>query len=353
MRKPGGVEVVQEDDFASPRLEPADVLILANVTAPTQEQATRLARLVRGGTGLMIFTGAKLDVGLYNDLLYRQGERLLPCLLKAQVDGEIHGLFVEPVRPSPLEKLLELRPSALERVTARQIMAVDEGSEPGKVRVLARWNDAPQSPAVIERVVGDGRVLLWTTTADRAGNDWPVEPSFVLAIREAVRGTARPTPLTNTVSTGDHPRRVIRSSQQVSNVALKAPGSEEPVALSAEPLESKGADDLGLGPAVAIRLPDTRRAGLYRVTWDEGPLGTQQDVFAANHDARESALERISEKELRGFLSPLTPEITSVRGEGIDSFSASGQEVWRPLAWGLLGLLVAEPLLASWVGRSR
>jgi hypothetical protein len=42
-----------------------------------------------------------------------------------------------------------------------------------------------------------------------------------------------------------------------------------------------------------------------------------------------------------------------VRGEGIDAFSAAGHEVWHQLAWGLLGLLIAEPILASWVGRSR
>jgi hypothetical protein len=345
------VEVVQEDDFLSPRLEPADVLVLANVAAPTQEQASRLAHLVRGGMGLMIFTGAKLDVGLYNELLYRSGERLLPCSLKAQVDAEVRGLFVEPVRPSPIEALLELKPSALERVTARQVMAVDEGSEPEKVRVLARWNDAARSPAVIERVVGNGRVLLWTTTADRAGNDWPVEPSFVLAIREAVRGTARPTPLANTVLAGDRPRRVVRSSYQVSSVKLTPPGPGEPQDLAAVPLEGKGPDDLG--PALAIDLPDTRRAGLYRLAWDEGPLGTQQDLFAANPDPRESALERIGEKDLRGMLQPLKLEVASLRGEGIDAFSPTGREVWRQLAWGLLGLLIAEPVLASWVGRSR
>ena len=48
-------------------------MVLANVAAPTPEQAERLGRLVREGMGLMIFTGAKLDAGLYNDLLYRQG----------------------------------------------------------------------------------------------------------------------------------------------------------------------------------------------------------------------------------------------------------------------------------------
>lgn len=347
------VEVVKEDDFASPRLEPADVLVLANVAAPTPEQADRLARLVRGGMGLMIFTGSKLDTGLYNDLLYREGDRVLPYRLKAQVDGEVHGLFVEPVRPSPIEKLLELKPSALERVAARQIMGVNEGSEPqaGPVRVLARWNDVGRSPAVVERVVGDGRVLLWTTTADRAGNDWPVEPSFVLAVREAVRGTARPTSLSNTVSAGERLNRVVRSSQQVSNVRVTPPGTGEPRALTAVPVEERVKDDHG--PAVAIDIPDTRRAGLYRLAWDEGPLGTQQDLFAANPDRRETRLDRIEPKELKALLLPLKVEYASARGDGIDAFSVTGQEVWHQAAWGLLALLILEPIVATWVGRSR
>jgi hypothetical protein len=345
------VETVQEDDFLSPRLEPADVLVMANVASPTREQAARLTALVRGGMGLMMFTGGKLDVGLYNDEFYRAGERLLPYPMKALADAEIRGVVVEPVRPSPIEKLLELKPSALERVTARQIMLLDEETDPGRVRVLARWNDASRSPALIERVVGEGRVLLWTTTADRAGTDWPVEPSFVLAVREAVRGVARPTPLTNTVTAGDRPRRLIRSSQPVANVRQTPPGSGEPVALSAAPVEDKQANELG--PLLAIDVPDTCRAGLYRLAWDEGSLGTQNDLFAANPDSRESALDRIGEQDLKAMLAPLDPEIIAVRGDSVDSFAANGQELWHSLAWWLLGLLAAEPILASWVGRSR
>ncbi len=79
------VEVVPDKTSSRQRLEPADVLVLANVAAPTPEQAERLGRLVKAGMGLMIFTGAKLDVGLYNDLLYRADGRLLP--LRAQEPG--------------------------------------------------------------------------------------------------------------------------------------------------------------------------------------------------------------------------------------------------------------------------
>ena len=45
------VEVVPEQDFLSPRLDPADVLVLANVAAPTLEQAERLGSLVKRGHG--------------------------------------------------------------------------------------------------------------------------------------------------------------------------------------------------------------------------------------------------------------------------------------------------------------
>jgi hypothetical protein len=346
------VEVVQEEDFLSPRLEPADVIVLANVAAPTVEQARRLGGLVRGGMGLLIFTGGKLDTGLYNERLFRSGEPLLPSPLKAQVDEAIRGLVVEPVRPSPIERLLELKASALERVPVRQFMRVEEpGGEAGTARVLARWNDPARSPAVLERVVGEGRVLLWTTTADRAGNDWPIEPSFVMAVREAVRGTSRPTSWSHTVTAGEAPRRVVHSNHQVGNVRLTPPGGGEPRALTAVVLEDRGSADPA--PASAIDLPDTRRAGLYRVAWDEGPLGTQGDLFAVNPDPRESALERIATPDLKGLLAPLDVEVTAARGDGTDAPTATGREVWHEMAWGLLGLLILEPILASWLGRSR
>jgi hypothetical protein len=346
------VEVAQEENFLSQRLEPADVIVLANVAAPTAEQARTLARLVREGTGLMIFTGGKLDTGLYNQRLLRTGEPILPVPLKAQLDEAFRGIVVEPVRPSPIEKLLELKASALERVPVRQIMAVEEPpASSGAVRVLARWNDPPRSPAVIERVVGEGRVLLWTTTADRAGNDWPVEPSFVLAVREAVRGTARPTSWAHTVTAGERPRRVVHSSHQLANVRLASPAGGEPKALAAVPVDDRASGDTT--PAVAIDLPDTRKAGLYRVSWDEGPLGPQRDLIASNPDPRESALDRLGQADLKKLLAPLAVEVAVARGDGQDASPATGREIWHEMAWVLLALLILEPIVASWVGRSR
>ena len=343
------IETIQEENFLRPGLETPDVLILANVASPTVEQARKLEQLVREGMGLMIFTGGRVDAGLYNERLYRSGQPLLPFPLKSQLDEQVRGLTVEPVRPSPIEKLLELKASALERVSVRQFMALESSaSSTDDVRILATWNDPGRSPAIVERIVGSGRVLLWTTTADRAGNDWPIEPSFVLAIREAVRGIARPSSSTHTVTAGERPTRIVHSSHQLTNVRLMGPGAGEPKALTSAAIEDRNSGDTT--PAWEITIPDTRQAGLYRVAWDEGSLGAQQDVYASNPDARESDLGRISAADLKALLAPLRVEVAAARG---DAFSSTGRETWREMAWVLVALLIIEPVLASWVGRSR
>jgi hypothetical protein len=166
-----------------------------------------------------------------------------------------------------------------------------------------------------------------------------------------VRGTSRPTAWNHTVTAGERPRRVVHSSHQLANVRLTPPGGGEPKALTATSVEDKESGDTT--PAWAIDVPDTRRAGLYRVSWEEGPLGVQQDVYASNPDTRESSLEKLNASELKAMLTPLKVEVAAARGDGTDVFAATGREVWHEAAWALLALLIIEPILACWVGRSR
>ena len=74
------VEVVPEQDFLSPRLETARRARPGQRRRPdTPSRPSGSASWSSAGMGLMIFTGAKLDVGLYNDLLYR-AERPAPAV---------------------------------------------------------------------------------------------------------------------------------------------------------------------------------------------------------------------------------------------------------------------------------
>src|SRR5690606_19802297 len=117
----------------------------------------------------------------------------------------------------------------------------------------------------------------------------------------------------------------------------------------AVPQPDDPADDRG--PSARIEVADTRRAGVYRVSWEEGPLGAREDVFAANPDPRESLLERIAADEVRRLLRPLDVEVVEARG--VESIGPVGREIWRDLAAALLVLLVVEAAFAAWVSRSR
>ena len=92
---------------------------------------------------------------------------------------------------------------------------------------------------------------------------------------------------------------------------------------------------------------------MYRLAWDDGPLGNQQDSYAANPDPRESSLERIGASDLKKMFDPLDVEVIVARTDDASLLSPIGREIWRELAAGLLVLLIGESIFATWAGRSR
>ena len=115
-------------------------------------------------------------------MLYNDGEGVLPLRLERISETPCTGLLLEPAEPSPLDALRRLKPAALARISAKRFIVMEPSQETHPdVRVLARWNDSEHSPAVVEKRVGRGRVLLWTVTADRAWSGWPVDPTYLLA----------------------------------------------------------------------------------------------------------------------------------------------------------------------------
>ncbi len=154
----------------------------------------------------------------------------------------------------------------------------------------------------------------------------------------------------NTVNAGERMGRLVQTSHQLSNIRVSSPGGGEPEALTALPSEDSSSKE---APSFKITVPDTRRGGVYRLSWDEGAAGSQQDIFAANPDPRESELERIEAPELKSFMAPLEIEIIRARNDEGNMFSSTGREIWHDLAIALLALLVLETIVATWVGRSR
>ena len=363
------MQLTTDAEWSGGGLGSPDLIVLGNVASIAPEQADELARLVEGGAGAMIFLGEQVaDPSSYNQSLYRGGEGPLPAPLDVWSEEEVNGLLVEQGEAGPLDALLQINPTELERIKVRRFYQVQLPDEtPPGVRVLARWNNAAASPAVLERVYGRGRLLLWTVTADRAWSDWPTEPSYVMAVLEAVKAIARADDTGQDGLAGDAIRRAVAEERTVTDAVVEAPAFDSPQPLKLEAAESAaGSATEATSPAlpqsavpqnavpknIVLAFSDTRRAGLYELSWKESPGGPSVAAYAVNPDRRETALARIEPEALKALWGSLPVEVISGAG-GEEGIAVRGVEIWRNLALCLLGLMAFEACFATWAGRQR
>ena len=149
-----------------PKLSDYDAVVLANVADVAKPDAEQLASFVRGGGGLLVFTGdrvtakscstltdAGLTVGEIGDTKVTND---LPWRL-TQFDGK-HPIF-EPLSDPQHGDLRRLIFAAYTKVTAAP-----------ETTVLAQFST--DDPAVMERRIGDGMMLWVTTSCGRDWSDW-------------------------------------------------------------------------------------------------------------------------------------------------------------------------------------
>src|SRR5262249_11986949 len=151
-------------------------------------------------------------------VLYRQGAGLLPGPIDTVEDQALTGLTLDDEQSAgPLAALKQLNPAMLSHIAVRKFMRFNLPAElPRGVRIAARWNDTAASPAAIEKAVGNGRVLVWTVSADKTWSDWPSDPTYVLAMREAAKSLVQNTARTHNVTAGEPIRRPVAATHEIS-----------------------------------------------------------------------------------------------------------------------------------------
>ncbi|MFW5968764.1 MAG: BatA domain-containing protein, partial [Persicimonas sp.] len=192
----GGLERREVGDY--------DVVVLANVSSVSDEEAGKLAGFVERGGGLFISMGDQVDTEAWN----RSMKELLPKPLRnvkqlAETDDPDAPVKVARLgsgnRDHPVFRLFDMPGgSTLKSVQVFSYMLLDP-SESEETREVIAFDD--KAPALLERKVGDGRVMMLTTTLDREWTDFPVRTAFLpmmrrsmeyLARRASARGADRP-----------------------------------------------------------------------------------------------------------------------------------------------------------------
>jgi hypothetical protein len=224
--------LVDAEAFPREDLSRYDVVFLLNVRSVGT--AAELTRFVERGGGLFLAMGDQVDPEEWTKEL----EALLPMPLHvvktATRSGAARGepaegragaaRFAEVAWDHPALSVFtgDAREGFLGVRTSRYVLAKPRASGDRSARVLASFDDG--APALVESRVGKGRVLLFTSTADRDWTDWPIRTSFLPAMQRFAGWLAGGLDDRKEATVAVGEARTVRLDEGESLVALVGPG---------------------------------------------------------------------------------------------------------------------------------
>ena len=339
-------ETLEETDF-----EPFDMVWLCNVQSPSAATSKRLERFVAAGGGLAIFCGAVVDAPRYNELLWRDGQGLLPAAL-----GEVAG---DPDRPA--KGFLALKDHPLcdgvsevfdlllgNVVQVKRYLTIAEDKNRGAA-VVARIKDAEGAPLLVTKTFGSGggEVSLFAITADNFWSTLPSTDLFVVVVNQLHRSSARRQDTTGQNLTPDGTWRLsLDQATHRLDVTLRAlTGDDERTFTATEPQPQAPA-------MLTVPMTDLRNLGAYEIELGRHDGQPDKRLLARNAPIAESRLVGLPDNAFqRLYPQELHDRVTFVR-EDVGKGNEGGEgEVWPLLAALLLVGLLLESLLAWRFGR--
>ena len=146
----------------------------------------------------------------------------------------------------------------------------------GRRRVIVRLGD--QTPLLLEKRIGEGRVVLLTSGLDNLTNDFPLHPAFVPFIEQTARYLAG--------SERQGGARPVDAYLELRNAKEQAQGVEV--------TDPEGKRPLTLGEAASAQSFQLTEAGYYQLRLANG----RQDEVGVNPDPKESNLDVIPDDVL-------------------------------------------------------
>jgi hypothetical protein len=256
------------DTLSDDDLRRASVVLLNDIIVPAA-LGRRLQRFVEGGGGLFVAVGSRAT--------WTQDADILPAVLQAPVDrtrgdaariGALeygHPVF-EPFRA----------PRSGDFAAAR-IYGYRTVMPAADAQVLARFDGG--APALLERRVGMGRVLLWASTLDLSWNDFPLKPVYLPFVHRAARHLASYTEPAPWLTVGQVLDTSLGSAPQTASGVVLTPSGRRVA------IDEEGAE--------VIELTEQ---GFYELRGQSAD--TVNAVVASNVDTAESDLTAMDPKEI-------------------------------------------------------
>ena len=310
-----------------------DIVVLANVPDLRDAQARALLSFVRQGGGLMVFLGDQAGARLLNARMAIGEDCLLPARLTEPIEvpaGSDSAFTLDVVDPShPLGRFLGRLPKPL--IAEAQIRKLFGTELLAGARVILRAAGA-NAPLLIEKPLGRGHVLLYTSSADRDWGSVAIHPAYLIFLHEAVTYLTRRAH-ERQFTVGEPLAVAVPSQAAGEQFVLHAPDGE---VTSIQAVETAG------GRIARCGLPEV--PGFYRLAYEQGadPL-----MMAVNVAPTESDVQALTAEDLADAVADMPIRVLA----GDDLFAEvtqgrTGLEMWRVLMVLALAVLCLEALLA-------
>lgn len=311
------MESVSADQAASVLPSKYAFVVLSDVASLPLSFENDLARYVRGGGGVLIAAGTSVgrlariplfDAGVAGANYYSNGP-----------GGFLTVGDVDPSHPS-LAKAGRLSDAKF-----YYAVRVDGAGS----QVVARLTDG--TPLLLDKKIGEGRVLLLASGLDNVTNDFPLHPDFVPFVEQTafyLSGSERP-----------GGSQIVGSYMQLRTAKERA--------VSVEVIDPQGRRPLSLQEAATAQTYQLNDAGFYEVRLANG----RQDVVGVNADRRESDLAVMSQDALSLWAGKpgahggpaATAEVASAAAPAPQKFNA--HSLW----WYVMLFVLLAAIVESWV----
>jgi hypothetical protein len=294
------VDSVSDDDLRR------SAVVVLNDVAVGAGLARRLARFVEQGGGLFVAAGPRAswpaDVDLLPGTIGNPVDRTRGDAARVGALEYAHPLF-EPFRAPRSGNFATIPVYGYRSVTAG----------PG-TQVLAKFDGT--APAVVERRVGSGRVVLWASTLDTAWSDLPTRGVFLPFVHQSMRflsGYSEPRPWLGVGQVLDASTGALSKGDVGQRVVLTPSGRRVP-------LQDEGSDVMEL-----------TEQGFYELRGE----GNDVAVVAVNVDAAEADLTPMDPKEIVVAAIGAPGSVEGGEGSGVP-LTPEAQEKNQRLWWYLL-----------------
>ena len=333
----------RSNQFGAADLNGRHVVILNDVPAVSPAAARLLEKFVSSGGGLVVVLGEESGRNSFTG----DAARLLPSPPGASRDRsrDFGGTLSYLDYGSPVFEIFSAPHSG--DFTAAKFFRYRTFEVPVTSGVLARFDDG--AIALAEKRIGEGRVLVWTSTLDTFWNDLARQPVFLPFMHQVMRYAAGYTEAAAWHTVGD-----VADLDGYIAMMSDDPGSagERDYDLV---ISSPSAERTILPPTEERALLPLSEQGFYELRRaGRGSSTASVMTLAANLDSAESDLSSLDPEELVAAVA--LREMAS--DDGSDSGQTPAEQEARQGFWwylliGAFVLLAAETILSNRLSRAR